>query len=218
MKLMQRWKSTVVSSFEHVLSQVENHEAVVAAAIRDAREAAAGARVKLNRLRRDGERLRTRIAERQATAATWAARAVQVHASEPAKALECMRRRQQALAEAGQLEQELAAHREIEDRLTRDLSGLEARIADLGRRRHSFAAREFRAKAIAAGETAAAAGEADAVEEVFDRWELKLARTEPMGPDEGTDPLESAFVAEEERASLEAELAALLRQSAETTR
>ncbi len=180
MNLLLRWKTCVVSSFEHVVNQLENHEAVVDTAIREAREAAAGASIKLNRIRRDGDRMQSRILEANEAAATWASRAVQVHASDSSKALECVRRRNLALNEVRHFEAELKAHREIEQQLQRDLLAMESRIAELGRRRNAFTAREFRAKALGAAEACAAATEAVTIEDVFDRWEMKLARTEPL--------------------------------------
>jgi phage shock protein A len=210
MKLLARWKTTIVSSFEHVLNQVENHDATIATAIQEGREAAAGARVKLNRIRRDGERMRSRISERNESAQTWASRAVQVHGSDPGKALECVRRRNLARTEAQHLEAELTSHREIEQQLQRDLVEIETRIAELGRRRNAYSAREFRAKALGAAQACSVATQAESVEEVFDRWEMKLASTEPLGA-ATIDPLESTFAAAEKRAALEAELDELLR-------
>ena len=212
MKRFLRWKTTVASSFEHVLYHLENHDAVIATAIREVREAAAGAQVKLNRLRRDGERLRSRIGELHQAAATWAERAVQVHTSDPAKAMECVRRRQQTRSEAQHLETELKAHQEIERQLQRDLAAMENRIAELGRRRNAFSAREYRAKAVHAVEACNPTAVGDSIDEVFDRWEVKLASTEPM-LSTPVDSLEAEFAAEEDRATLEAELAELLRNS-----
>jgi len=198
MKMFYRWKTTFVSSFEHVLNHLENHDAVIATAIREAREAGAGARVKLNRIRRDGDRMRNRIAELNAGAETWASRAVQVHGNDPGKALECVRRRNLARTEAQNLEAELAAHREIEQQLQRDLQEIERRIAELGRRRNAYSAREFRAKALGAGEACSVVTQTESIEEVFDRWEIKLASTEPVAAAR-MDTLESEFVADEER-------------------
>jgi len=52
----------------------------------------------------------------------------------------------------------------------------------------------------------------DSIDGVFDRWEVKLASTEPM-LSTPVDSLEAEFAAEEDRATLEAELAELLRNS-----
>lgn len=215
MKLLLRWKTAFCSSFESVLNQLENHEAVVAAAIREAREAAAGARVKQNRLRREGERMRSRIDELNDSSRAWASRALQVHGSEPEKALECVRRRNLAQREAQHLEAEMAAHREIEQQLQRDLALIDNRIAELGRRRTAFSSREFRAKALGAGESCVAATEAGSLEEVFDRWEMKLASVEPALAG-SVDALEAGFAVEEERAALKAQMEELLQAQART--
>lgn len=210
MKLLTRWKASITSTFEHVLNQVENHEAVIATAICETREAAAGARVKLNRIRRDTERMRQRITELQAAEKAWASRAVQVHSTDQEKALECVRRRNAATREIQHLEDQLARHKELDLQLSRDIVLIEERIAELERRRNAYSAREFRAKALSIHE-ACGTSNSD-VEDVFDRWEVKLAATEPMQAST-SDPLETEFAAEEERAALEAQLDELLRSA-----
>ena len=49
------------------------------------------------------------------------------------------------------------------------------------------------------------------IEDTFDRWEINLGETEIlMGATTNTDPLDSAFLAEEDTAELKAELEELL--------
>lgn len=206
MKILNRWKTTLISGFEHVVNQVENHDAVIATAIRETREAAAGARVKLNRLRRDCEKMRLRLAELEQSAATWAARAVKSHPAEPDTALECVRRRNAVLQEAAYLREELSRHEALERQLNRDIVVIDERVAELNRRRNACSAREFRAKAIGVPEEFLPPD----VEDVFDRWEIKLTTAEPLAAGEA-DSLEARFAVGEERASLEAGLDELLR-------
>lgn len=204
MRILHRWTASIVSGFEHVVSRVENHEAIVASAIRQTRESAAGARVKLNRVRRDGERLRERLVELQRAEENWTARALKTKETDEQKALECLRRRKSIQKEITHLQTELTRHEELERRLARDVDAVAERVADLTRRKNAFSARQFRARALEIGETCLSEPSGD-LEEIFDRWETKLAETEPILCAD-TDSLESTFLAEEEKESLRAEL------------
>ena len=52
MSLFQRITATVTSHVDRAVSRVENHDAIVEAALRDTRQAAVRARVRLRRLQR----------------------------------------------------------------------------------------------------------------------------------------------------------------------
>lgn len=210
-KMLHRWKASIVSGFDHVVSRVENHEAIVVAAIREARESAAGARVKLNRLKRDGERMRERLADLRTAEEAWTARCLKIRSADEDKAIECLRRRKGIQNEIRHLESELTRHQELDHRLTNDLAIIEERIRELTRRKNALSAREFRARALEIAD----AGLADSVtdlEDIFDRWEIKLAETEPIAGVSPLDLLESEFVAEEERELFRVELDALQKE------
>lgn len=206
--MLHRWKTSIISGFEHVVSRVENHEAIVAAALREARESAAGARVKLNRLKRDGVRMQDRLVELRSAEEAWTGRCLKSRSFDENKALECLRRRKGIQLEIRQLENELARHQELDVRLTRDLAMIEERVRELTCRKNAFSARAFRARALELTSPGLSHSISD-VEDVFDRWEIRLAETEPLAGALPLDSLESEFVAEEEKAALRAELDAL---------
>ena len=54
MKTLKRLSTTVVSSFDWMISQVENHESLVNAAISEIQEAGARATVQLKKVKHDG--------------------------------------------------------------------------------------------------------------------------------------------------------------------
>ena len=101
MSLLKRLSATIVSRVDQMVSQIENHDAVVEAAIRESRQAAAKARVRLSRVRGDGEKLQKRIAELRASQTQWTERARSVAADDRDRALECMRCRNECLAQIG---------------------------------------------------------------------------------------------------------------------
>ncbi len=201
----KRWKVSIGSGFESLITRVENHEALVAEAIREAQAASAKAKVKLAHVRRDGERLRERIAKLETAETDWERRAQAQAETKRERALECLRRRNNARRELEHLRSEAAKHEQTERSLSADIGQLEDHVAGLRRRKNTLAARDFRARALAAADPEE--GELlSGVDDIFERWELKLAETEIIAGADATDCFEDSFMAEEEKSSLEAEL------------
>ncbi len=65
MSLIRRISTSITSSVDRAVSKVENHNAIINAALRDTQRAAARSRVRLERVRRDGKSLRERQARLQ---------------------------------------------------------------------------------------------------------------------------------------------------------
>ncbi|MBK1859447.1 PspA/IM30 family protein [Cerasicoccus arenae] len=213
-KWFHRYRISLSSRIEHVLDQVENHEAVVAAAVKEAQQHSALARVKLQRVRRDGETLRQRADQLATEATRWEERAADCAATDRERARECLRRRRMAEEEQARLTHEASEHERLEQQLTADLRRVDERVRELQRRRHTLAAREQRAEAAvltAPGEI----GLLDDIEDVFERWEGKLTVNE-IRADLDCDSFSDAFTQAEDNAALDAELDALIAGQAPT--
>jgi phage shock protein A len=196
-----------------MVSRIENHEALAASAIRDVRQAAARATVQLRRVRADGARLREEVAARHEAERTWRERAARTASEDREKAIECLRRSKRAAREAVELTRRLAEHERIEQQLARDVAAVEERLSRLEEQRNLLATRQSRAEALGSVREAHEPCGAP-VEEVFGRWETRVAEREfeggclPRG-----DDLELGFREEEEGSELGAELDALLAES-----
>lgn len=212
----QRTRFFFHSHFSRVLDQVENHEAVVDAAVKEAREHAAKGRVRLKRVQRDGQAMRDRAEQLAGDVTRWEERAAACAATDRERARECLRRRGAAEAERARLVREAGEHGRLEAQLTADLRRVEERVRELQRRRHTMAAREQRAEA-AVRTTPGEIGLLDDIEDVFERWEGKLTETE-IRADLDTDSFLDAFEQTEDNAALDAELDALVakQQAGET--
>ncbi|MBC2594552.1 PspA/IM30 family protein [Ruficoccus amylovorans] len=206
----KRWRITIGSGFESLITRVENHEALVAEAIREAQSAAAKAKVKLAHVRRDGERLRERARTLATETESWERRAQAQADDNRERALECLRRRNTTRRELDSTTAELARHEQTERALSADISKLEDHVAGLRRRKNELAARDFRARALSA--TSPEEGTLlGGIDDIFERWELKLAESEIICEPAPADDFADGFMAEEEKAELEAELDALLK-------
>jgi len=207
MKLIKRWTTTLGTSFDWMITQVENHEALVESSLRDMAEASATARVKLNRVRNDGLKMRKRIAELTEAEEKWKERAKKTAEEDRDKAKECLKRAIQAGKEIASLEEQVSEHRSLERQLGKDLEAIDQRINQLKQRKHQLAARECRVKTNTSfGKENI--GIVSEIDEIFERWEVKLAKCESYSPE--SDNFESEFQNEEEDSDLEEALKDLL--------
>lgn len=215
MSYLKRWTSGVLSRVDAFVARVENHESLVNEALRDLQQSTARARVQLKRVREDGRRLEQQCRERSEQASRWRERA-KGSLDDEAQAMECLRREKIARCSVRELEQRLEAHERIEKQLIVDVRSLDDRLAKMKEQRNLMRTRESRAEALGVvqGSTVLLT---DDIEEVFDRWETRVAQAECAADvtSRAEDTFEGAFLDEEEQADLREELEALRRSNDE---
>ena len=210
MSLIQRISATLTSSVDRAVSKVENHDAIINAALKDTQQAAARARVRLERIRKDGRSLRSRLEAVQTAEARWQERAAAVAKNDEPKALECLRRRRECQAQVRSLRESIEKHDELEARISEQVKKIDARISAVSQQRNMMRSRQSAADAMRAIHDIEGLTDTG-VEDTFDRWEINLGETEVvLGTATTCDPLESAFLAEEDTAELRAELELLI--------
>lgn len=215
MSLFKRISTTVSTSVERAVSKVENHDAIINAALRETQQAAARSRVRLARVQKDGQSLKARQNELKTAVRQWSERARAVAESDERKALECLRRRNECETQLGGLEDSIEKHADLENRVTENLKKIEARIGEVSHQRNMMRSRQSVADAMRVINNIEGVSYGE-IEDTFDRWEVNLGETEIlMGSAALKDPLETAFLAEEDDAGLRAELADLLNQDSE---
>lgn len=217
MSLIRRISTTISSSVDRAVSRVENHDAIINAALRETQSAAARSRVRLNRVRKDGQSLKTRRASLLQAAERWAERAKNVAAEDEAKALECLRRRRDCETQLHHLDDSIARHYELEARIAEQVKKIEERIGEVAQQRNMMRSRQSVADAMRAINNIEGVSCSE-IDDTFDRWEINLGETEVlMNVTPTADPLESAFQAEEDTAELRAELEELLQADRENS-
>ncbi len=215
MSLIQRISATFTSSVDRAVSRIENHDAIINAALKDTRRAAARSRVRLERVRRDGNALKTRYRELETAAARWADRARSIAGDDETRALECLRRRRECLAQLENLKESIARHDELEQRIGEQVQSIEERIKEVTEQRNMMRSRQSVAEAMHAMNSVQGDSAID-IEDTFDRWEINLGETEILfGTTHTSDPLDTAFLEEEDKAELRAELEELLEHDEE---
>jgi phage shock protein A len=210
MNLIRRISASLTSSVDRAVSKVENHDAIINAALRDTQQAAARSRVRLERVRRDGENLKERHYKLQTGVSRWTERARNIAATDEAKALECLRRRKDCEAQLVTLHGSIEKHDELEGRITEQVKKIESRIGEVSQQRNMMRSRQSVAEATRTINNIQGVSYGE-IEDAFDRWEINLGETEILtGASTTSDPLDTAFLAEEDMAELRTELSELL--------
>ena len=211
MKAMRRLTATIMGSMDWMVSQIENHEALVNAALREANEATARAKVQLARVRQDGEQMRKRLVDLREECDRWEQRARSTAMIDEGRALECLKRLKRGRSDNGILEQQERSHAALERQLSEDVRQLEDRLQKLRQQRNVMRTRESRAEALRAmqGHDSSLLGEIDAI---FERWESKVTEYEVGATLHGTecDELARDFDEAESQRELKAELQKLI--------
>jgi phage shock protein A len=215
MSLFRRISTSITSSVDRAVSKVENHDAIINSALRDTQQAAARSRVRLERVRKDGNNLKERYSKLQVAVSRWTDRAKSIAQDDEAKALECLRRRKNCETQLVSLRDSIDNHDELEARITDQVKKIESRIGEVSHQRNMMRSRQSVAEATRTINNIEGVSYGE-IEDTFDRWEINLGETEMlMGSSAISDPLDSAFLAEEDTAELRAELSELLRTDEE---
>lgn len=215
MSLIRRISTSITSSVDRAVSKVENHDAIIISALRDTQQAAARSRVRLERVRKDGRSLKTRQETLVVAVSRWGERAKSVAANDEAKALECLRRRKDCEKQLQNLRDSIEKHDELETRIAEQVKKIEARIGEVAQQRNMMRSRQSVAEAMRTINNIEGVSYGE-IEDTFDRWEINLGETEIiLGAATTTDPLDTAFLTEEDTAELRAELSDLLNNDKE---
>ena len=212
MKAIRRLTTSIVTSFESMISQVENHEALVESAIREVKETAARAQGQIVRVRKDGAAMKNRITELQQQITLWGDRAAKAATLDRQKAIECLRRRKRLEQEHADLSKQVVEHAKLERQLADDLGVIEEKLSRLKVQRNLLRTRQTRAEALGTlhQDDSRIISELD---DVFDRWESKVSEYEYLANCGGTqkDEIEEQFTREESNEELSHELDELLK-------
>ena len=215
MSLIRRISTSITSSVDRAVSKVENHDAIINSALRDTRQAAARSRVRLARVQKDGAALKRRYGELERSVSLWTERARSVAVDDETKALDCLRRKRDCELQLGNLRDSIEKHEELEARISEQVKKIESRIHEVSQQRNMMRSRQSVAEAMRTINNIEGVSYGE-IEDTFDRWEINLGETEIlMGAATATDPLEAAFVADEDTAELRAELEVLLKSDGE---
>jgi phage shock protein A len=207
---MRRLSATLFSQVDRAVSEIENHDAIIEAAIRDHQRALAKAKVRFNRLKADGGQLHRRLDELKSAEAQWTERAKDQARKDEQTALKCLQRRRECQTQIERIEASLDDHQQAEQRLSREIGAMESRVKEINAQRNLMRTRQSTADAMRIFKSLEGCCDSD-MDSTFEKWEVKVMEAELASGEIGdVDSLEQQFLAEEETSGLKAELDALL--------
>jgi len=210
MSIFKRLSATFTSRMDNMVSQIENHDAVVDVAIKESRHATAKAKVRLARVRHDGEQLRRKIAELRTAERQWTHRARELAEQDEERAIECLRRHKACEQQLAQFEPALKQHDALEARLSQDIGSAERKLSKMNQQQNLMRTRQSAAQALNAISTMDESVALD-VADAFERWEVNVTESElEVGTVDSVDLLEREFMDSEEKDALHSELTALM--------
>lgn len=214
MNLFKRIVTTVHSGVDRTVASMENHEAVVDAALRESREALVRAKVRLARLEKDGSKQRDRITELTSEIELWTERARISADDDRQKALACLQRKNMREKELARVREQKQEHDKITSQVRGSIDESANRVGALQAQRNHMRSREAAAQAGSIVHNLDSRMGAD-VESAIERWEIKVGQSELQNASHESDDyiqddLEQEFLSSEENRSLEAELDELL--------
>ena len=213
MNLFRRITGTITASVDKAVSQIENHDALIEANIKESQHGLAQLKVRLARTQKEIQRYEQSLEQLKSDKQKWVERAENLAARDKDKALACLKRSNSMEAREGQISEMIKAQKALECDISAQLEKMQARIEEIKMEHQRMRARSMNADIErVAGQIAC--DRENQLDEIFDRWDTKITQAEMQYADiEPTDSLESEFVAQEEQAALEAQLAAMLSES-----
>jgi len=209
MNFISRVSATILSGVDKTVSQIENHDAVVEASLKESQRAAAQARVRLQRVKRDGDLLLEKQKSLSQKIQHWSDRAKANHASDRQLALQCIARRKQCISEERELQAALKRHAEVEQQMVDTITSIEKRVATMSRQRNQMRSRQSAAEALRVINKVEGSN-TNGIDDTFERWDLSISETEIHAGVSSTfndaDPLDAQFNAAEAQQELEDEL------------
>lgn len=212
MSLINRIYATVTARVDRVVSEIENHDAVIESAIRDNQQSLARAKVRFNRLQADGRRIRQRLDQLQKAEQQWSDRARNNAEGNEQIALQCLKKRRECRQQIATLESTLAEHDNAESRLASNMKTVEQRLRDINQQRNLMRSRESTAEAMRTFNAIKGYCGVN-IDDTFEKWETRVLEAELASGDvETTDELEERFIEEEEIEDLRLELDAIMKE------
>lgn len=212
MKLFTRISATLNAGAESAVSRFENHEAIADSALKSIRLNVSEARVRHQRVVRDGQEIQRTIQELKGQIEQWSDRARSCAAEDEGRALACLERRSVSREQLAQAEQAFGQHMALESQARSRLEKMQTRLEQVTLQRNHLRSRESVAKATRALNAVDGNG-ASGINELFERWEVTIGDSEVLNEVQASpvDTLAHEFEAAERRDSLQDELSELMR-------
>ncbi|MCC6921988.1 MAG: PspA/IM30 family protein [Nitrosomonas sp.] len=211
MSILKRLSTTLISRIDRVVTEIENHDAVIQAALNEMNSKMAKAKIALNQACRERNRIKTELETQQSNVHRWQERAIICAKTDESKALECLRRSHKSRDRAAGLQKSLNEYARSIEKMTGNIQSSAQRLNEMKQRLTLMRAKQATNKTDATIHSTC--GDAESiVEDTFNRWEMHLNHDDiPFNcTTDDVDELEHEFITQEQQSDLHSELTALL--------
>lgn len=211
MSILKRLSTTLISRIDRVVTEIENHDAVIQAALNEMNNKMAKAKIALNQACRERNSIKAELETQQSNVHRWQERAIICAKTDESKALECLRRSHKSRDRAAVLQKSLDEYTRSIEKMTSNIQLSAQRLNEMKQRLTLMRAKQATSKTDATVHSNC--GDAESiVEDTFNRWEMHLNHDDiPLDcTTDDMDELEHEFITQEQQNDLRSELTALL--------
>ncbi|MDC8444506.1 MAG: PspA/IM30 family protein [Nitrosomonas sp.] len=215
MSILKRLSTTLISRIDRVVTEIENHDAVIQAALNEMNGKMARAKIALNQACRERDRIKAELETQHNNIQRWQERAIICAKTDEStgesKALECLRRSHKSRERVAVLKKSLDEYARSIEKMTGNIQSSAQRLNEMKQRLTLMRAKQATSKTDAAVHSPC--GDAESiVEDTFNRWEMHLNHDDiPLDcATDDVDELEYEFITQEQQNDLHNELTALL--------
>ncbi len=220
MTIFKRTFTSIYARIDHMVGEIENHDALIAAAIKEQKQKITAAKVQLRKVESSEQRIVEQLAQLSINVKRWTQRAASEASGEGREANEqqallCLQRRQGIAKQKQKLQLMRDEYRSSRQRMKKDIGHCEEELINIMQKHQVMRARQSTAEAMQIIERSNGASLED-IENSFDRWEVNIAQGEYSVDrvEESFDELEQEYLEEENEQQLRYELAELLKENA----
>lgn len=204
MKLIKRLSTSITATLDSAVGQLENHDAIVEATIRQTRQSVAKTKARINTLRQQLHTYEIQLKEAREQYDLWTERAASLADTDQAKALQCVARRNQYEAEIGRLNCATQQQKDLIRDVSHNLQKLQSKLDEMTQKHNLMRSRQTVADVNRA---VASVSNDDSISDTFERWESAVLEHEFAVSDACTrDPLDAELSRNENEADLLAQL------------
>ncbi len=211
MTLLKRTFIGLTSKIDQLVGEIENHDALIQAAISEQKKKIAAAKLQLRRVQDNERRLKEQMAQLSINDRKWTQRAAKEASDNEAQALSCLQRRQKNREQHQKLSLMHREYQQSAEKMKLNIAQCEDDLGAMMQKHQMLKARQSTADAMQIIDREGNAN-LDDVAQSFDRWEVKIAQGEYMlDRFDDVDELEQEYISEENELQLRAELAELIK-------
>ena len=214
MSIIKRFTTTLYAGVDRTVASIENHDAIIHATLQKSRRSVAQAKVKLSRVKADGEKQAAYIDDLNRRIDLWTTRAKAVAETDREKALECLKHRKEDQAQLDNAISALKKHKEMTQRMEDKVCSLQQRVVALQQQHTELQSRDTVSRATTHLDALEQSPGMN-VDDTFDRWEVSIQQREAENEiyqdlDKSPSSLDDEFNVQEQNEALNDELDALV--------